>query len=490
MFLTTSFRRVLSVLVTLGTLLAAGLATAPAEAAPQPKTRWIVRFATQDAMRTVQASSDATAPGRARHVFRQAFPGVATSMTASQAALLRKLPGVLSVRPDRRIRAFDVQNNPPRGLDRVDQRTSQATRTYTSTKTGEGVTAYIVDSGINRAHTDFTGRLSSGPNYDLPGTPPDDCAGHGTHVAGILAGTRHGVAKKARIVPIRVLDCDSGGFESDTLAALDWVVANHAAGKPAVLNMSLGGDASTEMTAAVKRVLADGVTVVGAAGNAPPDGKPTSACNVSPANLPAVITVANSSVWNRQSPTSNYGSCVDLYAPGEDITSAWIGSSTAVAQNSGTSMAAPFVSGLAALVAQARPTWTPAQVAAQVTAQATPNVIANPTSGTPNRMINTLSTVTPGMIEKAPRPTISGTTQVGQTLTSSAGTWGVGSVALTRQWFRFDAAGKQTLIRGATGATHRLTSADRGRTIKVLVTGRKPNYASKWVWSAGTRTVA
>ncbi len=177
MFLTTSFRRVLSVLVTLGTLLAAGLATAPAEAAPQPKTRWIVRFATQDAMRTVQASSDATAPGRARHVFRQAFPGVATSMTASQAARLRKLPGVLSVRPDRRIRAFDVQNNPPRGLDRVDQRTSQATRTYTSTKTGEGVTAYIVDSGINRAHTDFTGRLSSGPNYDLPGTPPDDCAG-------------------------------------------------------------------------------------------------------------------------------------------------------------------------------------------------------------------------------------------------------------------------------------------------------------------------
>ncbi|MEL4506365.1 S8 family peptidase [Luteococcus sp. H138] len=379
--------------VTVAALGATTLATAPTDAAPEPRTRWIVRFDNPTSMQSVRAAG--AAGSKPRHTYQKIFPGMATTMTAAEAKRLKGRRGVVSVEPDRRIHAAGTQVNPPLGLDRIDQLSSRPSRSYSSKLTGAGVTAYILDSGINASHTDFTGRIKNGPNYVSPGTAPKDCAGHGTHVAGILAGTRHGVAKKATIVPVKVLDCDGGGYESDMLAGMEWVVRNHLAGKPAVLNVSLGGAVSKNLTAATQKVINDGVTVVAAGGNAPEGGEPGPACNYGPANVPAVLTVANASTTNYQSPTSNYGSCIDLYAPGTNIRSAWIGSSTATNSDSGTSMAAPFVSGAAALVLQARPSWTPAQVHSQIVTQAARNVIINPTKGTPNRMLYTVSRVTP-----------------------------------------------------------------------------------------------
>ncbi|MEL4356379.1 MULTISPECIES: S8 family peptidase [unclassified Luteococcus] len=382
----------LAVLTGLG---AATLVSAPAEAAPQPRTRWIVRFSNPAAMQSVRAAGDSVGASRARHTYTNIFPGMATTLTEREARALRGKRGVVSVTPDRVIRAAETQVNPPLGLDRVDQKSSRPSRSYSSRMTGAGVTAYIIDSGINPSHTEFKGRVVSGPNLVNPGTAPRDCAGHGTHVAGILAGTRFGVAKKATIMPIKVLDCDGTGYESDSLEALDYVVQHHKPGRPAVLNISLGGAVTRELSTAVQKVIDDGVTVVAAAGNAPRGGKPGPACNYGPANVPAVLTVANSSTTNYQSPTSNYGSCVDVYAPGVQIQSAWIGSTTASKVSSGTSMAAPFASGAAALVLQARPTWTPAMVVTQVLNQSPRNVIINPTAGTPNRMLYTIGSVTP-----------------------------------------------------------------------------------------------
>lgn len=391
---TSPLSRILA-LASVATLALGTLSAVPTAAAPQARTRWIVRFSNPASMQSVAAADDLSGSSRARHTYRNIFPGMATTMTAAEAQRLRGRRGVVSVTPDLRIQAADTQINPPIGLDRVDQLSSRPSRSYSSKLTGAGVTAYVLDSGINPSHTDFTGRIKNGPNYVTPGTAPKDCAGHGTHVAGVLAGTRHGVAKKATVVPIKVLDCDGLGYQSDMLAGMDWVVRNHTAGRPAVLNVSLGGPVTTEMTTAVQRVISDGVTVVAAAGNAPAGGKPGPACNYGPANVPAALTVANASTTNYQSPTSNYGRCVDLYAPGTGIQSAWIGTSTAQAFRSGTSMAAPFVAGAAALVLQARPSWTPAQVNAQLLNQSARNVIINPTPGTPNRMLHTISAVTP-----------------------------------------------------------------------------------------------
>ncbi|WP_420176380.1 S8 family serine peptidase [Luteococcus sp. OSA5] len=468
------------------------LALAPSQghAAPeQDSDRWIIQLENPRAAAAVQAASS-RGGAKVTHRFSRTFPGMAVRMDAKRADSMRRLPGVKSVTRDNRVWAAGVQNDPPVGLDRIDQKTSRGSRSYTASRTGAGVRSYVVDSGINLGHTDFTGRIVNGPNFVKPGTAPSDCAGHGTHVAGIVGGTRHGVAKQTTLVPIKVLDCDGGGYESDTLAAMEWVVNDHAAGKPAVLNMSLTGAASPAFTQAVESVIADGVTVVAAAGNVADGEPPANACNFSPANVPHVLTVANASTNNYQAPTSNDGPCVDLFAPGTGITSAWIGSQSATAVDDGTSMAAPHVAGAAAMVLEARPTWTPAQVHDQIVKQSQPNVIINPSGQTPNRMLHTLSNVTPGVLERIGTPAVSGTARVGSRLTGTAGSWGTGSVSITHAWFRVNSNGTRTRITGATQPSYVVTSADRGHRLQYVATGSKPNYVSRANGSPMTAAVS
>jgi subtilisin family serine protease len=241
----------------------------------------------------------------------------------------------------------------------------------------------VVDSGVLAEHTDFGGRVAAGWTAVTDGRGSSDCNGHGTHVAGIIAGKTYGVAKAATVIPVRVLDCNGSGYMSHIIAGLDWMVSHHAAGTPAVANLSLGGPASTMMDAAVRGVINDGITAAVAAGNSAVD-----ACNSSPARVPEALTVAASDSSDRQASFSNYGNCVDLYAPGVGITSALHSSTTAAATLNGTSMASPHAAGAAAVILSRIPGGTPAEITAELSSTATPDVITNASAGTPNRLLN------------------------------------------------------------------------------------------------------
>ncbi|BAS10899.1 extracellular serine proteinase [Arthrobacter sp. Hiyo4] len=275
---------------------------------------------------------------------------------------------------------------------------------YTWTAAGAGVNAYVVDTGVLASHSEFAGRVAAGWTAVADGRGSGDCNGHGTHVAGTVAGTTYGVAKAATIVPVRVLDCTGSGFNSDVVAGLDWIAANHAAGTPAVVNMSLGGVASAAVDSALQGVINDGVAAVVAAGNSAAD-----ACGSSPARLPAAVTVAASDSADRQASFSNFGSCVDLYAPGVGIVSASYTSNTATASMSGTSMASPHTAGAAALLLSQNPALTPAQVAASLTSNATAGAITGIGTGTPNRLLYAAATApapAPAPAPVAPAPTV------------------------------------------------------------------------------------
>jgi subtilisin family serine protease len=249
-----------------------------------------------------------------------------------------------------------TQTSTPWGLGRIDQAALPLDYSYTYDTTGLGVKAYIVDSGIRTAHTQFTGRVAAG--YHLPSlTSTTDCNGHGTHVAGTVGGTTYGVAKEVTIVPVRVFNCTGGVSTANIRLALDWVIADHQPGTPAVVNMSLGGGVDTLLDAKVQDVINDGITVVVAAGNEGQDS-----CDVSPARAPGAITVNASTVIDDDANYSNWGACSDLYAPGSGVTSAWYNSDSATATISGTSMASPHVAGAVARILSEEPTLTPAEV--------------------------------------------------------------------------------------------------------------------------------
>ncbi|MFC8981126.1 S8 family serine peptidase [Streptomyces sp. NPDC057411] len=306
----------------------------------------------------------------------------ASGLTVQEAKRLAADPAVDAVVQNKRFSIKETQEKPPSwGLDRIDQTETAGDGKYTYPDGGgEGVTAYVIDTGVRISHQDFGGRAAYGFDAVDNDDSADDGNGHGTHVAGTIAGTAHGVAKKAKIVAVRVLDDNGSGTTEQVVAGIDWVTQHHSG--PSVANMSLGGGADEALDAAVQRAIASGVTFAVAAGNESSD-----AGQGSPARVPEAITVASSTKDDEQSDFSNFGAVVDLYAPGSDITSDWNDSDTGVKTISGTSMATPHVTGAAALYLAAHPSATPADTATALTTAATPDVIKNPSSGTSNKLL-------------------------------------------------------------------------------------------------------
>ncbi|MEV8528912.1 S8 family serine peptidase [Streptomyces sp. NPDC052000] len=306
----------------------------------------------------------------------------ASGLSETEAKRLAADPSVGKVVQNKKFHINATQSGPPSwGLDRIDQAETASDGKYSyPDSAGDGVTAYVIDTGVRISHKDFGGRASYGFNAVDNNDKADDGNGHGTHVAGTIAGTAHGVAKKAKIVAVRVLDNNGSGSTEQVVAGIDWVTKNHKG--PSVANLSLGGTADPALDEAVRKAIASGVTFGVAAGNESAD-----AGNSSPAHVKEAITVASSTKNDEQSSFSNFGPVVDLYAPGSDITSDWNTSDTATNTISGTSMATPHVVGAAAVYLAGHKDATPGQVSDALTNGATPDKISNASQGTPNKLL-------------------------------------------------------------------------------------------------------
>jgi len=319
------------------------------------------------------------------HVYAHAMKGFSARMTRAEALALSQDPRVLYVEEDGEMVAIATQTNATWGLDRVDQRDRPLSRTYSYTSTGAGVNAYVIDTGIRRTHTQFGGRALAGFDAVGDGRGTNDCNGHGTHVSGTIGGSTYGVAKSVRLFAVRVLDCSGSGTVSGVIAGVDWVTGNRV--RPAVANMSLGGGASSALDTAVRNSISSGVTYAIAAGNSN-----ANAGNFSPARVGEAITVGSSTSSDSRSSFSNFGSVVDIFAPGSSITSAWSTSDTATNTISGTSMATPHVAGMAARYLQANPGASPTTVRNALVNAATTGRLTRLPSGTANRLLFRSST--------------------------------------------------------------------------------------------------
>jgi aqualysin 1 len=316
------------------------------------------------------------------HVYADAIRGFSASMSDEDAQAIAAEPSVAFVEEDSIMETTVTQTNATWGLDRTDQRDRPLNATYSYTSSGTGVTAYVIDTGIRRTHTQFGGRAVHGFTAINDGRGSTDCNGHGTHVAGTIGGSTYGVAKSVRLVAVRVLSCSGSGSTSGVIAGVNYVSSNHAGTNPAVANMSLGGGASSALDTAVSNSIGDGVTYAIAAGNSN-----ANASSFSPARVAAAITVGSSTSTDARSSFSNFGSVVDIFAPGSSIRSAWSTSDTATNTISGTSMATPHVAGVAARYLQGNPGASPATVRNAVVAEATTGRLTGLPTGTSNRLL-------------------------------------------------------------------------------------------------------
>jgi subtilisin family serine protease len=332
-------------------------------------------------LRDVPSASDVAADHARRYgaeitfVYEDALKGYAALVPPQAVEGIERNPLVAWVERDGTVTTTATQTNPPWGLDRIDQRNRPLSGTFTYTRTGSGVKAYIIDTGIRRTHTQFGGRAIVGYDAVTSGGSANDCNGHGTHVAGTVGGSTYGVAKGVTLVAVRVLNCSGSGTTSGVIAGINWVTGNHAAGQPAVANMSLGGSASSSLDTAVRNSIADGVSYAVAAGNSN-----YYASAYSPARVAEAMTIGATDSSDRRASFSNFGNAVDWFAPGVSILSAWSTSDTATRTISGTSMATPHTAGVAALYLQSNPGASPSTVRTALYNNTTKSIVSSSNS--------------------------------------------------------------------------------------------------------------
>lgn len=331
----------------------------------------------QDTRREVTAAG-----GEIQRTYGHALRGFAADLTPEALARLRRDADVRSVTPDLALHATgEVESPAPWNLDRIDQRGRALTNSFSYDGDGSGITVFMLDSGIRPDHVEFRGRVAAGFDAINDGRGTSDCNGHGTHTAGTVGSTHYGVAKGVTLVPVRVLDCEGRGDSSRVITGLDWVIGHQVPGR-SIINLSLGGQANTAVDDAVNAASNAGIPVVVAAGN---DGQ--DACGTSPARVPNAITVGATDASDSRAGFSNFGSCVDLFAPGVNITSAWPTSTTAVNSASGTSSAAPLATGVLAVLLQRAPGARPAALRAALGSASTIGALTDPGAGSPNALL-------------------------------------------------------------------------------------------------------
>jgi PKD repeat protein len=446
--------------------------------------------------------------GEAFYTYEHALKGFAFRGSGQAAEALARNSNVAYVEQDQVMQAIATQAGATWGLDRIDARSGLDTN-YTYNVTGSGVSSYVIDTGILLTHQDFGGRAVTGFDAITSGGTATDCNGHGTHVAGTMGGTTWGVAKATKLYAVRVLDCNGSGTNTGVIAGVDWVTANHL--KPAVANMSLGGGASTALDDAVSNSIAAGVSYSVAAGNGDRLGRQVDACTVSPARVPNAMTIGATTNTDAKTSWSNYGNCVDFFAPGASITSAWHTSTTATNTISGTSMAAPHVAGAAALYLHANPGASPQQVRDALYNMTTKNIVTS-SSTTNNHLLYTLDIKSSGgTTNAAPKASFnyscSGLTcSFTDTSTDSDGqiasrSWVFGDGATstaTNPSRTYGASGTYTVAltvtddKGATGTTSQTVTVSSSTTegITLSATGYKVkgSQAVDLIWSGASGT--